>query len=277
MCGIVGYIGGKSAGPILLECLRKLEYRGYDSAGIATIKGNEILVKKDVGKIDEIDKIHDLGSIKGNVGISHCRWAKNGKVKKNNAHPHGNIKNTISIVHNGIIENYQEIKKKLKEKGYKFSSDTDTEVIAHLIDSFYSGSIKDAVLSAMGMLEGSYALAIICSDEPELLIAARNDSPLVLGIGNGENFISSDVYAIMGHTRKVMYLENKELAVLSKERIWIYNSGGKEIKKKLNTIEWDARSEEKLGFDHFMLKEIFEQPDTIADTLDGKIGEDSIK
>ncbi|MFH1641467.1 MAG: glutamine--fructose-6-phosphate transaminase (isomerizing) [Nanoarchaeota archaeon] len=276
MCGIVGYIGTRKAAPILIEGLKKLEYRGYDSAGIATINNNHIFTKKDIGKIDDIDKIIKLTELDGVCGISHCRWATHGKVTKNNAHPHTDCKEEISIVHNGIIENYNELKTDLIKKGHKFYSETDTEVIAHLIEDNNKKSLKDAVLGAIKKLEGAYAIVVISKKEPDILIAARKESPLIIGVGNNENFIASDVPAILKHTKKIIYLDNEETAVLTKNDIHVYNLEGKPVKKKINIIDWDASQAEKQGYDHFMLKEIFEQPQAIEETIHGRIIDDNI-
>ncbi len=277
MCGIVGYIGEKKAAPLLIDGLKKLEYRGYDSAGIATLNDGKIILKKDIGKIDEIDEKVKLKEAEGFLGISHCRWATHGKVSKENAHPHCNFEKDISIVHNGIIENYDELKKKLIGKGYKFCSETDTEVIVHLIDSYYDGDMKEAVIRALNDIDGSYALGLISVKEPDKLIAARNESPLIIGVGDKENFIASDVPAIMKYTKEVIYLDNEEVAVITKDNLDIFDLSGKKIKKKINKIKWDAKQAEKQGFEHFMLKEIFEQPNVITETVEGRIGDGSIE
>ncbi|MBU90067.1 glutamine--fructose-6-phosphate transaminase (isomerizing) [Candidatus Woesearchaeota archaeon] len=277
MCGIIGYIGKSKAAPILIEGLKRLEYRGYDSAGISTINENNILVEKDIGKIEEIQKKRkkeekiNFEKIEGNVGLSHCRWATHGSVTKENAHPHTDCKNNISIVHNGIIENFSEIKEKLIKKGHKFISLTDTEVIAHLIEDNYEGNIEEATRKALKQIEGSYALGVICSKEPDKLIAARNESPLIIGLGKDENFIASDVPAILKYTNKVIYLENNEMAILTKNNVSITDIDGNKIDKKINEIDWDAEQAEKSGYDHFMLKEIHEQPMAITETLNGRI------
>jgi len=274
MCGIVGYIGNRKAAPLLVEGLKRLEYRGYDSAGIATVSNNKILIKKDVGKIEEVDKKLDFKELEGNIGIAHTRWSTHGKVTKENAHPHSCCSGKICILHNGIIENFNEIKEQLKE--HNFSSETDTEVIAHLIGSNYEGNIKDAVIKSLKKINGSYALGIICSEEPDKLIAARNESPLVVGVGEDENFISSDIPAIMEHTRKVIFLEDKEVAVLTKEDVKVYDLKGNEIKKEIKEIKWNAEIAEKEGYKHFMLKEIFEQPRAVEETINGRIKNSTI-
>jgi len=271
MCGIIGYIGNSKAAPILIEALKRLEYRGYDSAGLSTINENNIIVEKDVGKIHEIEKKINFNKINGLVGISQCRWATHGNVTKENAHPHTDCKNMISIVHNGIIENFSELKKKLIKKGHKFKSSTDTEVIAHLIEDNYDGNIEEATRKALKLIEGSYALGIICAKEPNKLIAARNESPLILGLGKDENFIASDVPAILKYTNKVIYLENNEIAILEKSNYSIKNIDGNKIEKKVIKINWSPELAEKSGYKHFMLKEIYEQPRAITDTLNGRI------
>ncbi len=271
MCGIIGYVGNRKAAPILVEGLKKLEYRGYDSAGFCTINNNQTIVEKDIGKINEIESKVNLNGLDGNIGISHCRWATHGNVTKENAHPHMDCKNNISVVHNGIIENFSELKEKLIEKGHKFSSSTDTEVIAHLIEDNYNGSIEESTRKALEQIEGSYALGIVCAKEPNKLIAARNESPLILGLGKNENFIASDVPAILKYTNKVIYLDNNEIAVLEKNNYSIKNINGKIINKKIYEIDWDSELAEKSGYEHFMLKEIHEQPRAITETLNGRI------
>ncbi|MBR9699708.1 glutamine--fructose-6-phosphate transaminase (isomerizing) [Candidatus Woesearchaeota archaeon] len=276
MCGIVGYVGEKEAAPLLVEGLKKLEYRGYDSAGMATISEKKVLIEKDVGKIEEVDKKVNFKSMKGKIGLAHSRWATHGDVTKENAHPHTSMKEDISIVHNGIIENFADIKKKVGKEGHTFSSDTDTEAIVHLIAAHHEGNLKEAVLKALNELEGAYALGIISSKEPHTLIAARNESPLIIGVGEGENFIASDVPAILEHTKKIIYLDNGEIGVLTKDNVDIFDLEGNKVEKKIHTIEWTVEKAEKGGFDHFMLKEIFEQPSVISETVEGRISEDSI-
>src|SRR3989344_4463729 len=271
MCGIIGYVGEKKAAPILFEGLKRLEYRGYDSAGICTINNRKSFTEKDIGKLGEIEKKIDFNSMEGNTGISHCRWATHGSVTKENAHPHSDTEGKISIVHNGIIENFSELKDELARKGHKFRSETDTEVIAHLIKENYNGDIGKATLDALKRVEGSYALGIVCADEPDKLIAARNESPLIVGIGNGENFIASDVPAILKHTNKVIYLENNEIAILTKNKVEIKDKNGKILNKKINHIDWNFELAEKAGYKHFMLKEIHEQPRAITETLNGRL------
>jgi len=271
MCGIIGYIGNSKAAPILFEGLKRLEYRGYDSAGICTIDNNKTLLEKDIGKLEEIEKKINFNNLTGNVGISHCRWATHGSVTKENAHPHCDNNEKISIVHNGIVENFQELKDMLIEKGHNFKSLTDTEVIVHLIADNYDGSIEEATEKALKKIEGSYALGVICADEPDKIIAARNESPLIIGLGKDENFIASDVPAILKHTNKVIYLDNNEIVILTKDKVIIKNKDGKILDKKVDVIDWDSENAEKSGYDHFMLKEIHEQPRAITETLNGRI------
>ena len=271
MCGIIGYVGEKKAAPILFEGLKRLEYRGYDSAGICTINDRRSFTEKDIGKLGDIEKKIDFNSMEGTTGISHCRWATHGSVTKENAHPHSDTEGKISIVHNGIIENFSELKDELAKKGHKFKSETDTEVVVHLIKEKYKGDIEKATIEALKKIEGSYALGIVCSDEPDKLIGARNESPLIVGVGNGENFIASDVPAILKHTNKVIYLENNEIAILTKNKVEIKDKNGKILNKKINHIDWNFELAEKAGYKHFMLKEIHEQPRAITETLNGRL------
>jgi len=271
MCGIIGYVGNNKAAPILIEALKRLEYRGYDSAGFCTINGDNILIEKDVGKIQEVENKVNLNSLSGQIGLSHCRWSTHGVVSKENAHPHTDCKNMISIVHNGIIENFSELKEQLIKKDHTFKSSTDTEVIAHLIEDNYNGNIEEATRKALKQIEGSYALGIICSKEPQKLIAVRNESPLILGLGDKENFIASDVPAILKYTNKVVYLENNEIATLEKNNYSVKNINGEIINKKINEINWSPELAEKAGYEHFMLKEIHEQPRAITETLNSRI------
>jgi glutamine---fructose-6-phosphate transaminase (isomerizing) len=271
MCGIIGYVGNRKAAPILLEALKRLEYRGYDSAGFCTISNGNAIVEKDIGKIDEIKNKINFDGLNGNIGISHCRWSTHGPTTKENAHPHSGCKNNIHIVHNGIIENFSELKDMLARKGHKFRSLTDTEVLAHLIEDNYNGSIEEATRTALKHVEGSYALGVICANEPDKLIAARNESPLIIGLGKNENFIASDVPAILKHTNRIIYLENNEMAILTNDNFKIEDINGNKIEKEINEIDWNSELAEKAGFDHFMLKEIHEQPRAITETLNGRI------
>ena len=272
MCGIIAYKGNRKASTLLLHGLQILEYRGYDSVGMATLLNGAILVRKDVGKVGEVNTIMDFATLEGTTGIAHTRWSTHGGVTKNNAHPHVDCSNKISVVHNGIIENYSELKEKLMEKGHKFYSETDTEVIAHLIEDNLNGkTIEEATRVALKKIGGSYALGILYADEPNKLIGARNESPLIVGVGKNENFIASDVPSILGYTNKVIYLEDKEIVVLTKRDFKVMNLSGKIKNKKIHTINWSAEAAQKSGFRHFMLKEIYEQPSAIADTLNERI------
>ncbi|MBI2134652.1 glutamine--fructose-6-phosphate transaminase (isomerizing) [Candidatus Woesearchaeota archaeon] len=271
MCGIVGIVSDNNVANKLLDGVKRLEYRGYDSVGMVCINSNKLVIKKDAGKIEEVDKKVNFSELKGNIGLAHCRWSTHGSPTKENAHPHFDCKSKISIVHNGIIENFSELKEMLISKGHKFNSLTDTEVIAHLIEDNFKGDIEEATSAALKQIEGSYALGVICADSPEILIAARNESPLIVGIGKNENFIASDVAAILKHTNKVIYLDNNEMAILTKNNVQIKNIDGEIIKKNINEIDWDSELAEKAGYEHFMLKEIHEQPRAITETLNGRI------
>ncbi|MDP3765367.1 MAG: glutamine--fructose-6-phosphate transaminase (isomerizing) [Nanoarchaeota archaeon] len=277
MCGIVGVISKSAVNKKLLNGLMNLEYRGYDSVGMCFIINNNLRIKKGVGKIEEVHKKVNFLNLPGNIGIGHCRWSTHGGVTEKNAHPHVDCKNKISVVHNGIIENYSELKEELTKKGHKFYSQTDTEVIAHLIEENLRDSrAEDAVRLALKRMEGSYALGILFANAPDKLIAARNESPLIIGIGSNENFIASDVPSILSYTNKIVYLEDKEIAVLTKNNVKIFDLEGEEKKKKIHTINWSKEAAEKGGYKHFMLKEIYEQPRAIADTLNERIINNSV-
>ena len=272
MCGIVGYVGDKQAAPILLEGLTKLEYRGYDSAGIAVYGENGIRMEKVSGRLVKLKEATEDGrTLPGTLGIGHTRWATHGSPNDINAHPHFNESGSIVVVHNGIIENYSALKAKLVKRGYVFRSETDTEVLAHLLDFYYKGDPLDAISRVMYTVEGSYALGILFSDFPEKMFAARKDSPLIVGEGQGENFIASDVPAILQHTRTVFYIQNEEIVELSKDSISFFNMDKEPVEKESVTIEWDVDAAEKGGYPHFMLKEIFEEPRAVRDTLAPRI------
>lgn len=272
MCGIVGYIGKSQAAPILLDGLSKLEYRGYDSAGIAVYDGNKIVGKKAMGRLKVLSELtHDGEMMPGTLGIGHTRWATHGAPTNENAHPHFNESETIAVVHNGIIENYLKLKKKLIEKGYHFHSETDTEVVAHLLDYYYKGDPLEAVTKVMHRVDGSYALGIIFADQPDYVYAVRKDSPLIVGKGKDGNLIASDVPAVLKYTRDVCFIENEEIARLSRDEIEFFNVDGEPIEKTYKTIEWDVNAAEKGGYEHFMLKEIYEQPKTVRDTLNPRL------
>ncbi|MEG0508510.1 MAG: glutamine--fructose-6-phosphate transaminase (isomerizing) [Eubacterium sp.] len=277
MCGIVGYIGNKQAQDILIEGLSKLEYRGYDSSGIAVLnEDHKIKVKKHKGRLKNLENELEKESLKGFLGIGHTRWATHGEPSDINSHPHCSIDNRIAVVHNGIIENYMALKEALIADGHMFKSDTDTEVIAHLLSALYTGDMVETLKLAVKKIKGSYALGILCSDEPEKLIAIRKDSPLIVGIGNGENYIASDIPAILKYTRDVYLLDNDEIAVLTKDKIEVLDKYGELAGKQIFKVDWDPGDAEKGGYDHFMLKEIHEQPKAMVDTLTGRCLDDEI-
>jgi len=271
MCGIVGYIGHQSAQSILINGLRKLEYRGYDSAGVAINTKNGIVVNKAVGRLSNLETKIIGTNIEGYRGIGHTRWATHGRPSDENSHPHFDCSQKFAIVHNGIIENYVELRDELKAKGHIFISETDTEVIAHLIEELYNGNLFEALTIAISRLVGSFAVAVISEYEQDKIIVARKDSPLVIGLGDNENFIASDIPAILEHTRNVYILDDHELAVLTADAVEIYDLAGNQIDKEVFEVTWDAVAAEKGGYDHFMLKEIDEQPKALRDTLRGRI------
>ena len=282
MCGIVGYIGTKKASPILINGLLRLEYRGYDSAGISTIEKDGLSIMKDKGRVKNLNNLPGIDDLEGTIGIAHTRWATHGKPSKENSHPHMDNSKTFSVVHNGIIENYNELRKLLINNGYTFYSQTDTEIIPNLIHYYYSkGDNNDsfrflrAVKNACSDLKGSFALEIICKNDPNNMIVVRKDSPLVIGKGNGENYISSDIPAILSFTREFYLLEDLEFVVLSRDDAKFYDKNLNPIDKKIQTIEWNASSAEKDGFEDYMLKEIYEQPTAIRETIGAKLGEGS--
>ena len=277
MCGIVGYVGKEQAAPILLDGLAKLEYRGYDSAGVAVYDGSNIEIVKAKGRLQALrDLTGDGKKLKGTIGIGHTRWATHGEPSVTNAHPHFNESKTIAVVHNGIIENYQPLKEKMLSKGYHFVSETDTEVVAHLLDYYYDGNPIRAIEKVMHRVQGSYALGILFKDFPDKMYAVRKDSPLVVGASDEGNFIASDVPAILKYTREVYFIENGEICELSEEGIQFYNEDLEPIHKETKTIEWDIEAAEKGGYEHFMLKEIYEQPKAVLDTISPRIKDDKI-
>lgn len=268
MCGIVGYVGTEEASQILLEALRKLEYRGYDSAGLALVSDNEQMqIRKIKGRLSNLELLVQQKPVTGRCGIAHTRWATHGEPSEINSHPHTDVSGTIAVVHNGIIENHAQLRLWLEHYQVKFSSQTDSEVIAHLIDFHYNGDLLLAVCETVKRLEGSYAIAVACSDHPDMLVVARKDSPLVIGRCEHCAMIASDVPPLLAHTRQVQYLEDLEIATITKDEVHIYNLEGDEIKREITTIDWDMEAAEKCGFEHFMLKEICEQPKALHDTL----------
>ena len=271
MCGIVGYVGEREAIEVLVNGLSKLEYRGYDSAGVAVIEDKQIKVKKCKGRLKNLEAKLKEKPLMGNIGIGHTRWATHGEPSDINSHPHSNETITISVVHNGIIENYAQLKQWLKDKGYKFSSETDTEVIPNLLDYYYAGDLLDAVIKVTSKLEGSYAIGVMCNNEPDKVVAVRKDSPLIVGVGKDEYFIASDIPAILNYTRDVYYLDDKEFVVLDKKGVNIYSEDREVINKDISHITWSVDAAEKDGYEDFMLKEIHEQPKAIRDTMKSRI------
>ena len=277
MCGIVGFTGSQNAAPILLDGLKKLEYRGYDSAGIAVLGENGIHMVKASGMIKNLDaKIKGGAALPGHAGIGHTRWATHGEPTDVNAHPHMSNDNKFAVVHNGIIENYAQLREELKGKGFQFKSETDTEVIVHLMDMYYEGDLKKAVLKTISRLEGAYALGILCSEEGGRIVAARQSAPLIVGVGIGENYFASDVTALVAHTKNVIYMEDGEIADITPENITIYDTTGKVLEKTVTRIAWDIAAAEKGGYKHFMLKEIMEQPHAIKSTIEPRIKDGEI-
>lgn len=277
MCGIVGYVGRQEAAPILLEGLKTLEYRGYDSAGVAVQKAGAIHMVKARGMIKNLcEKTHDGADLKGCIGIGHTRWATHGAPTDVNAHPHMSNDEKFAIVHNGIIENYLELREMLLAKGYVFHSETDTEVVVHLIDMYYDGNLKETVMRAAARLEGSYVLGVLCADEPDRLFVAKNGGPMILGVGAGENFFASDVTALVSHTKNVIYIDDGEFAELTADQLTVYDCTGKPIQKKISRVVWDIEAAEKGGYDHFMLKEIMEQPRALKATIEPRVKNDQV-
>ncbi|MDP4182508.1 MAG: glutamine--fructose-6-phosphate transaminase (isomerizing) [Bacillota bacterium] len=276
MCGIVGYIGDKNATPILINGLKKLEYRGYDSSGVAIFGKDKLDVIKCKGRLSILESKLKGNMPKGAIGIGHTRWATHGEPNDVNSHPHLSQSGKIAVVHNGIIENYIKLKEFLQSQGYVFKSDTDTEVVAHLVEYHYKGNLIKAVMESVNEIEGSYALGVICSDCDSEFVAARKDSPLIVGLGKGENFIASDIPAILEHTREIYILEDKEIVSLKKDEVKVFNILGAEIKKEVFHVTWDATSAEKSGYEHFMMKEMFEEPKVIKDTISPRIETDKI-
>ncbi len=276
MCGIVGYVGNGIAKNAILKGLESLEYRGYDSAGIALIENDHIFVEKKKGKLNNLIEALKEKEINSNLGIGHTRWATHGEPSDRNSHPHLSMDKTIAVVHNGIIENYLELKRFLEEKGFTFMSETDTEVVAHLLQYNYTGNMKETVFNTIKQLEGSYALGIIHKDYPEVLFCARKNSPLVIGCGNNENLIASDVPALLNYTRDVYFLENGDIGILTKNNVDIYDINGNYLIREKTHIQWSLDQATKNGYPHFMLKEIFEQPKALRETINRMVHEDNI-
>ena len=278
MCGIIGYVGDEQkAMEVILDGLSKLEYRGYDSAGLAIIEDGKIFIEKKSGKLENLKQALEKKEEKAYIGIGHTRWATHGNPTDENSHPHFSNDRKVAVVHNGIIENYLELKEELIKEGYNFNSQTDSEVVAHLFSKYYSGDMLETMMKVREKIRGSYALGIIDSENPDKLVCTRKESPLIIGLGDGKNFIASDVPAILKYTREVIFLENNEMAIIEKDRVSVYNSQGKKLEKSITKIEWDMEQASKGGYPHFMLKEIEEQPNVIEKTLevytnyDGKV------
>ncbi len=274
MCGIVGYVGPRQAATLLLEGLRRMEYRGYDSAGLAVLNGTGLTLLKAAGKLSNLEKQIAGNLPKGTVGIGHTRWATHGAPTTPNAHPHTDQSGRIALIHNGIIENSGAIRKALLMRGHTFTSETDTEVLAHLVGELYQGSLEEAVAAALREVEGAYGIAVISADEPDVLVAARNGSPLIVGVGEDERFVASDASPLLEHTRSVIYLDDGEMVVLTRDGYRVRDLEVKHIDKPVNRIDWDLATIERGGYEHFMLKEICEQPESLANTLRGHLLED---
>ena len=271
MCGIVGYVGKKKSSDFLIEGLSKLEYRGYDSAGIAVINNGKVEIRKHKGRLSNLVEELSNNSAEGTIGIGHTRWATHGEPSDVNSHPHQTSKGDITVVHNGIIENYSELTQWLKSEGYEFKSATDTEVIPNLIHYYYNGNLFEAVVKATEKLEGSYALGVVSGQEPDKIVAVRKDSPLIVGIGQGETFIASDIPAVLNYTRDIYLLEDNEFVVLTNEGVEVFEANGDKINKEIYKVTWNEDAAEKGGYDSFMLKEIHEQPKAIKDTMAGRV------
>ncbi|HLB15646.1 MAG TPA: glutamine--fructose-6-phosphate transaminase (isomerizing) [Burkholderiales bacterium] len=274
MCGIVGYVGPKQATPLLIEGLKRLEYRGYDSAGVAVVVNGGLVVQKAAGKIATLESQLTKAILSGSTGIAHTRWATHGAPTTKNAHPHTDCADMVAIVHNGIVENSSALRTMLSERGHRFVSETDTEVIAHLIEQFYTGSLEDAVAAALRELEGAYGIAVISAREPDTIVAARQGSPLLIGIGHGENFVASDPSAVLAHTRSVIYLDEGEMAVIRPTGYQLKDRHAVPLTKEISQIDWDLATIERGGYQHFMLKEICEQPESVRNTLRGRLLEE---
>jgi glutamine---fructose-6-phosphate transaminase (isomerizing) len=274
MCGIVGYVGPRQATPLLLEGLRRLEYRGYDSSGIAVLNGVGLVVHKQAGKLSVLEAQLSGATPKGTIGIGHTRWATHGPPTSTNAHPHTDQSGKIALIHNGIIENSGVIRKALEQRGHTFKSETDTEVLAHLVGECYRGNLEEAVAEALRQVDGAYGIAVIAEGEPDTLVAARKGSPLLVGVGDNEWFVASDASAILSHTRSVVYLDDGEMVVLTRKGYHVRDLAATRIEKPVANIDWDLATIERGGYDHFMLKEIFEQPDTVRNTMRGHLLEE---
>jgi len=271
MCGIIGYIGMRGATPLLLEGLKRMEYRGYDSAGVAVMNGSGVETRKAAGKISQLERALAASPVAGDTGIGHTRWATHGVPNECNAHPHIDCKGNIAVVHNGIIENSGTLKQGLQARGHVFASDTDTEVIAHLIEEAFDGNLEDAVIEALWQIEGTYGIAVVSSNDKNKIVAARKGSPLLIGLGDGEYYVASDVSAILAQTREVVYLDDGDVAILTRDGYTILNQRAQQLERRVSKIDWNLDQIERGGFDHFMLKEIFEQPETVENCMRGRL------
>lgn len=271
MCGIVGYIGKQDACPILVDGLKRLEYRGYDSAGVAILNCSGIDIRKSVGKLKALETALEGCNLKGSIGIGHTRWATHGRPSDENAHPHTDCTGKITVVHNGIIENYVDLKERLITEGHNFKSETDTEVAAHLIESYYKGDLAEAVRTAANEIEGSFALVVIAEGEPDKIVAARRHSPLVIGLGDGEHYLASDVSAFLKYTKDVLYVDDDNIATVTRDGVSIIDLDGNSVSQVPQKIDWDAAMAERGGYEHFMLKEINEQPRALRETMRGRL------
>src|SRR6516165_538446 len=276
MCGIVGYIGPRKAVPIILDGLKRLEYRGYDSAGIAVLEDGDLLsIRRAQGKLRNLEEALRLNPLEGDYGIGHTRWATHGRPTEENAHPHRDCHGDIVVVHNGIVENYLALKHELQAEGHEFKTETDTEIIAHLVEKHFKGNLEDAVRAAVKQLTGVFALAVISRSDPNKIVAARSGPPVVIGIGDNEYFVASDVPAILSHTRDMFFLADGDMAVLTPEGVRLSDFNGRPLNRQVSHILWDPIMAEKGGYKHFMLKEIFEQPRAVRDTTLGRLLEES--
>ncbi len=275
MCGIIGYIGPKNIVPLLIDGLKKLEYRGYDSAGIAVVDSGKLYLYRVKGKINELESTLEGETVSGQYGLGHTRWATHGRPSEENAHPHRDCTGSIVVVHNGIIENYLTVKKKLREEGHEFVTETDTEVIAHLIEKYFEDNLEDAVQKALKELEGNFAISAISTEDKDKIVAAKSGPPVVVGIGEGENLVSSDINPLLSHTQDVVFLEDGEMAIIRREGVEFRDFDGDPLEKKPERLAWNPIMIEKRGYKHFMLKEIFEQPQVLRDTFEGRISLDS--
>ncbi len=275
MCGIVGYIGTRRAEDVVLHGLEKLEYRGYDSAGLALVDDGKLYIAKEAGKLSNLSEAVRKNPLPGQVGIGHTRWATHGKPSVRNTHPHTGPSGRIAVVHNGIIENHMNLRETYLQDA-EFKSETDSEVVAHLLDRFYEGDILEAVKKVIGLMEGAFALVVLCADEPDRLIVCRKESPIVIGLGEHENFVASDVPALLSYTRRCIYLDSGQIAEVTAETVRVMNAAGELQKPEINEILWDEQSAEKGGYEHFMIKEIYEQPETFQRVMSGRVDEDSV-